>query len=71
MTCSDDSLEVNEDNLVIRALQLMRRHCGIDQYFKVHLVKEVPVQAGLGGGSADAATAMFGFNALCELPGTR
>ena len=68
MTCSDTTLAVTDDNLVIKALNLMRQKTNIDAYFKVHLDKTVPIQAGLGGGSGNAATAMHGFNVLCDYP---
>jgi len=64
LTCSDQTLEVDSNNLVIKALNLMRRKTGLNQYFRVHLDKKVPIQAGLGGGSGNAATSMFAFNAL-------
>lgn len=45
----------------------MRRKTGMhDRFFKVHLDKQVPMQAGLGGGSGNAATAMFAFNQLTQ-----
>ena len=42
----------------------------IQKFFKVNLVKQVPAQAGLGGGSGNAATAMFGVNELLGRPAT-
>ena len=69
MTCSDSSLAVDGSNLVIKALNLMRTKTGKQQYFKVFLDKRVPMQAGLGGGSGNAATAMHAFNTLCGYPG--
>lgn len=68
--CSDSSLAVDDSNLVIKALNLMRTKTGMQQYFKVYLDKRVPMQAGLGGGSGNAATAMHAFNSLCGYPGT-
>lgn len=68
LTCSDTTLEIDDSNLVIKALNLMREKTGIDEYLKVHLEKNVPMQAGLGGGSGNAATAMYAFNALCGFP---
>lgn len=68
LTCSDETLVTDENNLVIKALNLMRRKTGVAQFFKVHLDKVVPMQAGLGGGSSNAATAMFAFNALLGYP---
>ena len=69
MTCSDRSLQIDESNLVIKGLELMRQKTRINQYFKIHLEKTVPIQAGLGGGSGNAATAMYAFNHLCGYPG--
>jgi 4-diphosphocytidyl-2-C-methyl-D-erythritol kinase len=65
LVCSDSSLEIDDSNLVIKALNLMREKSSIkDAYFKVRLDKVVPMQAGLGGGSGNAATAMYAFNKL-------
>jgi 4-diphosphocytidyl-2-C-methyl-D-erythritol kinase len=69
MICSDESLAVDGSNLVIKALSLMRRKTGNEAFFKVYLDKYVPMQAGLGGGSGNAATAMYAFNSLCNFPG--
>lgn len=64
MTCSDTSLSIDNSNLVLKALNLMRAKTGTQTHYRVHLEKTVPMQAGLGGGSANAATAMYAFNAL-------
>jgi 4-diphosphocytidyl-2-C-methyl-D-erythritol kinase len=69
VTCSDLSLKVDNSNLVSKALGLMRNRTGISQYFQVHLEKHIPIQAGLGGGSGNAATTMYAFNRLCGYPG--
>lgn len=71
MTCSDSILVTDNNNLVIRALDLMRTKTNVKQYFKIHLQKNIPMQAGLGGGSGNAATAMFAFNALCGYPASK
>eukprot|EP01041_Mallomonas_annulata_P005176 gene5176-10353_t len=68
MACSDSTLSVDGSNLVIKALELMRQKTGTKQFFKVLLDKRVPMQAGLGGGSGNAATAMHAFNVLCNFP---
>lgn len=46
------------DNLVVRALCLLQERSGCPLGARVHLVKRIPVAAGLGGGSSDAATAL-------------
>lgn len=68
-TCNMEGVPTDETNLVIRALMLMREKTGNnDTYFSANLIKKCPAQAGLGGGSANAATAMFGANELMGNP---
>lgn len=45
-------------NLVVRAVELYRRRAGTDSGARLRLVKRIPVAAGLGGGSSDAAAAL-------------
>lgn len=52
------------DNLVLRAAQALRGHAGIQAGAAIHLHKRIPVCAGLGGGSADAACVLHGLNKL-------
>jgi len=47
-----------DDNLVLRAARLLARACGGVPHGALHLTKRLPVAAGLGGGSADAAAAL-------------
>lgn len=53
-------------NLVIKALNLLRTNYQIPQ-LEVHLLKAIPFAAGLGGGSADAASMLMLLNDFCEL----
>jgi 4-diphosphocytidyl-2-C-methyl-D-erythritol kinase len=65
-TCSDPALE-NEQNLVVRAARLLARYNAIPRGAHIHLEKAIPAQAGLGGGSSDAAVALIALNELWEL----
>jgi 4-diphosphocytidyl-2-C-methyl-D-erythritol kinase len=47
-----------EDTLVKRALALLARSAGVEPRWHVRIEKHIPVAAGLGGGSSDAATAL-------------
>lgn len=67
-TCNMEGVPTDSSNLVLRALELMRERTGKKQYFRANLIKQVPAQAGLGGGSANAATAMWGANELMGKP---
>ncbi|KAH6814279.1 kinase [Perilla frutescens var. frutescens] len=53
---------LDERNLIIKALNLFRKKTGVDNYFWIHLDKKVPTGAGLGGGSSNAATALWAAN---------
>ena len=67
--CNMEGVPTDKTNLVIRALDLVRTKTGNeDKFFKANLVKQVPAQAGLGGGSGNAAAAMWGANKLLGNP---
>ena len=53
-----------EENLVYRAARLLQNHLGETPGARIHLNKRIPLAAGLGGGSADAAATLVG---LCRL----
>lgn len=56
-----------EDNLVLRAARALQAHAGTALGAHIALVKHIPVGAGLGGGSADAAATLRGLNRLWQL----
>ncbi|HOA34913.1 MAG TPA: 4-(cytidine 5'-diphospho)-2-C-methyl-D-erythritol kinase [Bacillota bacterium] len=67
--CSEPSLS-GEDNLVCRAAALLAEKAGLGSALpgvKMSLFKNIPVAAGLGGGSSDAAAALKGLNSYWGL----
>lgn len=64
LTCTDPHLPVNSSNLALKAAELFRRKTGIHHFYKIHLEKIIPIEAGLGGGSSNAATTLW---ACCQL----
>jgi 4-diphosphocytidyl-2-C-methyl-D-erythritol kinase len=59
------------DNIVIRALRLLRERAGILAGARVRLVKRIPSAAGLGGASSDAAAALVAANRAWQLGWSR
>lgn len=55
-------IPLDDSNLIIKALNLYRKKTENDNFFWIHLDKKVPSGAGLGGGSSNAATALWAAN---------
>ena len=62
-----DLLPLDDRNLILRAATLLRQHTGCRRGASIFLAKSIPLQAGLGGGSSDAAAALVGLNSLWNL----
>lgn len=60
-------LPTNENNLVYKAAKIMMDEYGIEEGVEIRLDKFIPVAAGMGGGSSDAATVLSGINRLFDL----
>ena len=56
-----------EENLALKALRAVQAYTGCKAGAAIHLLKRVPIQAGLGGGSADAAAMLVGLNRFWDL----
>lgn len=67
LTCSDEFLPVDDKNIAYRAAENMRRKYDIAHGFEIHIEKNIPVSAGLAGGSTDAAAVIKGINRICGL----
>lgn len=67
LTCDNPALPVDDSNLVLRAARLLQHQTGHDGGARLHLRKRLPAGGGVGGGSSDAATALWGLNRLWDL----
>jgi 4-diphosphocytidyl-2-C-methyl-D-erythritol kinase len=65
-SCDDPSVPADESNLVVKAVRLFCSSFGLMPHLRVHLSKEIPHGAGLGGGSSDAGTALLALDELFE-----
>src|SRR5512137_1804266 len=68
LTCSDPALPTDSGNLVHRAAAQFLQAAGIGEGVCIHLEKRIPLAAGLGGGSGNAATTLLGLNELFGHP---
>lgn len=60
-------LPTNEDNLVYKSAKLLMEEFKISQGVVIDLKKHIPVAAGMGGGSSDAAAVLYGINRMFGL----
>ena len=67
LTCDQPKLSCGPENLVNRAAAEIRRRTGNAAGAKIHLRKRIPMQAGLAGGSSDAAATLIGLNRFWNL----
>ncbi len=68
LTCNDPSLATDSRNLVYRAAAVFLEIARIKEGVRLHLEKSIPMAAGLGGGSGNAAAALLGLNELFGSP---
>src|SRR5215470_10618721 len=57
-------LPLDASNLVLRAARALAERAGVPAHARLHLRKQIPIAAGLAGGSADAAAALVACDAL-------
>ncbi len=55
------------ENLAMRAVKLLRDRAGVEMGIALRLVKRIPSESGLGGGSSDAAAALLAANRVWRL----
>lgn len=66
LECTEPALQ-NQENLALRAAELLQKTCGHRGGARIKLEKKIPWSAGLGGGSSDAAATLLALNKLWQL----
>jgi 4-diphosphocytidyl-2-C-methyl-D-erythritol kinase len=66
LSCPDTDLPEDEGNIVYRAARAFFTATGASGGVDIVLKKNIPIAAGLGGGSSDAAAVVVGLNELCN-----
>lgn len=67
LTIEGAALSAGEDNLILRSARALQAYTNTHKGAKIHLMKRIPMGAGLGGGSADAAAVLKGLNVFWQL----
>ncbi|MCH9006591.1 4-(cytidine 5'-diphospho)-2-C-methyl-D-erythritol kinase [candidate division KSB1 bacterium] len=67
LQCSDGALPRDASNLCVQAARLLKDRTGYEQGVDIALEKNIPVGAGLGGGSSNAAVVLLGLNKMLNL----
>jgi 4-diphosphocytidyl-2-C-methyl-D-erythritol kinase len=67
ITCTSPDLDTGEGNLVYKAADLLRKHSNCRLGAQIHLAKQIPIAAGMAGGSGNAAAALIALNKLWDL----
>ena len=67
ITTDSGELPTDENNLIYRAAKLMQEEFGISGGVRIHLQKNIPIAAGMAGGSTDAAATLNGINEIYGL----
>ena len=68
LTCDEPGLPTDGTNLVHRAATAFLQQAAIRDGVRLHLEKKIPMAAGLGGGSGNAASTLLGLNELFGTP---
>lgn len=68
LTSTDKSVPTDDSNLIIKAAKSFFDKTGISASARIHLCKNIPMGAGLGGGSTDAAGTLTALNTIFDNP---
>ena len=66
LICSNKKLLTDSNNFIVKAIKLFKKEVKSDFHLNIFLKKNIPISAGLGGGSSNVATILWALNELLE-----
>ena len=67
ISSNDVNMPTDNSNTILKAINIMKDKYSLKENFKVEVIKNIPMQAGLAGGSSDAAATIGAINSMCNL----
>lgn len=67
ITCTDSNIPLGKKNICYKVLDNIRKRYNVKGYVNIHIIKNIPSEAGMAGGSSDAATVMKLLDKLWKL----
>ena len=64
---NSEDIPLNDSNIVYKAADLIKEQFGIKQGVRIYIEKNIPIAAGMAGGSSNAAAVLVGLNELWNL----
>lgn len=65
--CNDKRVPTDKSNLIYKAYEVIKQKYSINKGVRIYLEKNIPIAAGLAGGSSDAAQTLIGISKLWNL----
>jgi 4-diphosphocytidyl-2-C-methyl-D-erythritol kinase len=67
LSCDNPDIPTASDNLIVRAAQALQERCRVEQGIRIRLEKRIPIKAGLGGASSNAAVSLLALSHLWQV----
>lgn len=67
IVCGEMHFPLDDSNTIVKAIHLMRERFNLKEHFHVEVEKNIPMQAGMAGGSADGAAMLKAIVELCHI----
>ena len=71
LECDNSNIPVDNKNIIIKCVNELKKHKTFSQGINIKLIKNIPTEAGLGGGSSNGATTLLALNKMLNLDLTK